>query len=261
MSINSHLTDTASKLIITQSERNVIDGNINSLYNKLALYFQSGKISEKFIFGSFARKTLMPRRADINSDVDIMIVFSEQIYSTSTYIRWLKEFAQAKYATSEIFQSHPTIVLNLSNIKIELVPALKSAYDSYKIPAPNNNFESWMETHPYSFNNTLSSKNTLEKSLIRPLVRLMKYWNALNNYVFSSYELEGLIANRYYFFCTSLQDYLFDFVESISTYNMPSYKIEKIEKFKKIISEARKLEKDGYPNLAEAEIKKSIPFY
>ncbi|WP_299289205.1 nucleotidyltransferase domain-containing protein [uncultured Mucilaginibacter sp.] len=261
MSINSHLVTTAGSLIITQTERDVIDNHITALKNKLSSYFDKDTFEEQFTFGSYARKTLMPRRADPASDVDFMLVFKNKSYQPATYLRYLREFAVEKYYSSEIYQSHPTIVLELSKIKIELVPSIKSAWDDYQIPAPSSNYEAWLTTHPTIFNATLSSKNTAEKSLIRPLVRIMKYWNAANDHVYSSYELEGLIANHFYYYCNSLWDYFNSFVSSLSTYGKPSYKVTKIEKLKNVVSEAKQLDANGYPSIAENKLKEVIPVY
>lgn len=261
MSVLSHLTTVASKLIITENERGVIDGNISALSNKLYCYFNSGVISGKIVFGSYARKTLMPRKADSRSDVDYMIVFSSSQHSPSTYLTWLKNFAIAKYPSSEIFQSYPTIVLELSKIKIELVPAIKSAYDSYQIPAPSSNYTNWLVTHPNDFNSRLRNKNTSEKSMIRPLVRLMKYWNALNNYVYSSFELEGLIANHSYFNCNNLWEYFESFVNGLSIYWLVPSKADKVSRLKRNIAKARQLINEGYENLPETEVVKEIPVY
>jgi hypothetical protein len=261
MSLNSHLTDTASRLIITQSERDVIDNHLSSLKTKLDNYFASGTFSERFAFGSFARKTLMPRKADSRSDVDYMLVFNNTSNQPSTYLKWLKDFALAKYYSSEIYQSHPTIVLELSRIKIELVPAIKSSWDDYQIPAPTNDYQTWLTTHPSAFNSKLSSKNTQEKGLIRPLVRIMKYWNASNGWVYSSYVLEGLIADHWFYYCDNLWDYFSSFVSSLSTYGLSSTKSDKIDKLKKIVAEAKSLAAQGYPISAEDKLKEVIPYY
>jgi len=261
MSINSHLSNTASNLIITQSERDIIDGHLNSLKTKLNAYFEAGTFIEWFEFGSFKRKTLMPRKADSRSDVDLMLVFSNSQYQPSTYLSWLKSFAEKKYGSSEIYQSHPTIVLELSKIKIELVPAIRSAYDGYQIPAPSNNYQTWLTTHPHAFNNALTNKNTTEKSLIRPLIRIMKYWNATNDWVYSSYELENLIVNKLYLFCTTLWDYFETFVASLSTFGVPTYKANKIQRLKDKVAESKKLNAEGYPTLAENKLREVILEY
>ena len=265
MSVNSHLTTTAGSLIVTDSERTTIDGYMSSLKTKLENYFQASAISEKFAFGSYTRKTLMPRKADQYSDVDYMVVFTSA-YKPATYLSWLKDFANAKYATSEVYQDHPTVVLELSKIKIELVPSIKSTYDDYQIPAPSSNYEDWLTTHPTSFKTSVTTKNTNEKSQIRPLIRLMKYWNALNGYVYSSYALESLIVNHYYYNCTTLWDYVNSFVVGLSTTGKTTTNSNKITKLKDTCVEAKKLETGTYyvpanASGAETEIKKAFPVY
>lgn len=266
MSVNSHLVATAGNLIITASERTTIDNYITSLKNKLESYFEASAISEKFDFGSYTRKTLMPRKADQYSDVDYMVVFSNKSYQPATYLSWLKNFANAKYSTSEIYQDHPTVVLELSRIKIEIVPAIKNAYDNYQIPAPASNYDKWLMTHPTGFKNTVTTKNSNEKSQIRPLIRLMKYWNALNGYVYSSYELENLIVSHYYYSCTTLWDYVSSFVSGLSTNGRTTTNSNKITKLKDTCTEAKRLETGSYfvpanPSGAETEIKKAFPVY
>lgn len=91
----------------------------------------------------------------------------------------LKRFAEAKYSTSEIYQSSPTIVLELNNIKFELVPAYKS-FGTYYIPDSNGG---WMATYPNDFNDKLTEANNNCSYKIKPLVRLIKHWNVNVNYM------------------------------------------------------------------------------
>jgi hypothetical protein len=265
MSVNSHLVDTAAKLIITDKEREIIDGHVVALNNKLNSYFNAGSISEKFAFGSYTRKTLMPRKADDNSDVDFMVVFSDNKYKPDTYLSWLKGFANDKYK-SETYQDHPTIVLELSKIKLELVPAIKSAYDDYQIPAPASNYADWLNTHPTAFGTQVTNKNTNEKSMIRRMIRLMKYWNGQNGRVYSSFELENLIVGHFYGNCQTLWDYVHSFVSGLSAYGKAQYKADKITRLKDICTKAKSLEQGSYwvpadSTGAETEIKKAFPIY
>lgn len=270
MSANSHLVDTASKLIITSGERDIIDGHITSLKTKLNGYFDTGAISTYFDFGSYTRKTLMPRKADGRSDVDFMIIFSNAAYKPATYLSWLRGFVDKKYSTSEKYQDHPTVVLELSKIKIELVPAIKSAYDDYQIPAPSSDYSDWLATHPFSFGDKVKNKNTNEKSLIRPLIRLMKYWNAQNGYVYSSFALENLIVDHSYLSCDTLWDYVYSFTNGLYVYNMVQSKADKVTQLKSVCAQARTLGLGYYqgftwipanPSASEAEIKKAFPVY
>jgi hypothetical protein len=87
------------------------------------------------------------------------------------------------------------VVLELNKIKFDLVPSrIVNNYfsSSYQIPDKNG---SWMSTDPSGFNTKLTEANTRYNSLVKPMVRLFKRWNANNGYPFSSYDLENLIAD------------------------------------------------------------------
>lgn len=123
MSVLSHLTSTASSAVLSSGENSSIATSVSSLQIKLNAYFVSA-LSEHFKFGSYTRETILPRKLDAGSDVDYMVVFKHGSSKPQTYLDRLRRFVEAKYAKSEIRQSHPTIVLELSHIKFELVPAV-----------------------------------------------------------------------------------------------------------------------------------------
>ena len=110
MSVLSYLTDTLS--------------------TKLGNYFDN--IASKFVFGSYDRRTILRRSKDSNSDIDFMVCFTDgNEWTPQTLMNRLKRFAEANYSKNEIYQSSPTIVLELSHIKFELVPA----WGTYNIPS------------------------------------------------------------------------------------------------------------------------------
>ncbi|MBC7570048.1 MAG: nucleotidyltransferase [Spirosoma sp.] len=277
MSVSTYLYSLSSELIITESERIAINGYTDTVKTRLSQHFQTGLIVEQFSFGSFTRKTLMPKKADSESDVDYMVVFNPNkptlgfyggmtytYYEPSTYLNWIKGFVEGKYPRSEIFQSHPTIVLQLSKFKIEIVPAKKDSNDTYEIPAPLSDYTKWLVTNPNSFNEIVRKKNTAENSKIRPVIRVMKYWNAQNGYIYSSYDLEQKIVNTYYYNCTTVWDYLRTFVSNISTVYLGITATSKVDRLKKICENAYNYESSYWspnPALAEAEIKKAFPVF
>ena len=135
MSVNSYLTTLASDLVLSSSEKASISTSISTLSSRLNSYFGSN-ITNHFQFGSNTRGTILPRKADTDSDIDYMVVFdsTDGQKKPQTYLDRLRRFAEEKYSTSEIAQSNPTIVLSLNHIKFELVPAIYNY--SYQIPSP-----------------------------------------------------------------------------------------------------------------------------
>lgn len=262
MSINGYLTTLSSNLIIRDNEKDSITRSINALETRLSLYF-STEIEGQFCFGSYTRGTILPRKADENSDIDYMVVFNNKFgYKPETYFRKLRGFANHWYKTSEIYRDSPTIVLELNHIKFELVPAYSSSLywsKQYNIPAPRTSYADWMTTDPNGFNSKLTDKNVSENYNIKPLIRLLKYWNSLNGHVYSSYELEQHIINQSFWFDSNLRDYFYTAVNSLPTYGLSYTNINKVNSFKNKVLQIKDYEQKQYISMSEYELKTLLP--
>lgn len=256
MTVNEYLQDLASRLIVKDEEKSKITTSINVIKNKLSSYFDS-EVTDKIVFGSYTRGTILPRKADDESDIDLMVVFGDNSngYKPQTYLNKLKSFAEHYYSTSEIYQSSPTIVLELNHIKFELVPAYKpfDYSNEYKIP---NGASEWISTNPNDFNDTLTSCNVNNNSKIKPIIRLIKRWNVTKNHRdIKSFEIEKSIAEKMtysYLYCTSYAEYAKAALESIRDY----WNKDKVNSAIRTIESALEYEDKGMPNCALLEIKK-----
>ncbi|WP_411753203.1 SMODS domain-containing nucleotidyltransferase [Serratia sp. (in: enterobacteria)] len=259
MSVNSHLNIIACGAVLRDIEKQSILRSINTLRTRLGYYFPK-YLQKHFIFGSYTRSTILPRKYDARSDIDYMIIFRDPKYSPQTYLNWLKYFVEYYYQRSEITQSYPTIMLNLNHIRFELVPALNSIFTGYQIPSPSNLLEKWIPTSPNEFNKKLTDKNTNNYFLIKPLIRIIKYWNAINGYVFPSFELEQTVVNMNFWGCNSISSYFYSAVDQLYIPPlMPQWKKTAIDKLKRIKNQAQYYERNRMPMAAEIEICKAIP--
>jgi len=259
MTVQSHIDSVASRALLSSGEKSSIATSILTLKNRLNSYFGLG-LSEQLQFGSSTRGTILPREMDSRSDIDYMIVFKDENSRPQTYINRLKRFAEKYYYKSEIAQSHPTVVLKLSHIRFDLVPAIKSYVEEYRIPAPSSSYEEWMATAPKEFNSILSGKNTSCNYKLKPAIRVLKYWNSQAGYVFDSYSLEKWCASQYFFQCSTTKDHFFDLVGNLALdWTAAQWRKDKLERAKKIVAQTKEYEFDGMPYSAEAEIKKLIP--
>ncbi len=255
MTVNSYLTNRASNAILSTGEQDSINRSVATLQTRLNSYFSS-KLNSHFRFGSSTRGTILPRRMDGHSDIDYMVVFAEGGYTPQTYLNRLRAFVDAYYSSSDIKQSSPTIVLELNHIKFDLVPALANMWGGYQIP---DGTSAWQNTNPNDFNGKLTEKNTANHHLIKPTIRLVKFWNAQNGYVFDSYSLEKWIVDQSYFYISTQRDYLLETFEKLATPTDTQWRKDKVERAKKIVAEVRRLERENMPVSAELEIKKLIP--
>ncbi|MDR0827623.1 MAG: hypothetical protein LBN33_07080 [Desulfovibrio sp.] len=254
MSVLSFLTTTASNAILSSDEEASITKSINTLKSRIDSYFNSGVIKEHFRFGSSTRGTILPRSMDKNSDIDYMIVFTDNNYTQQTYLNRLKTFVEKYYNRSEIYQSSPTIVLELNHIKFDLVPAITNWSGALQIP---DGSDGWIVTNPNEFNTTLEEKNKTNNFLIKPTIRLMKYWNSTSNYPFDSFELEKMICAMSFWFQNNQKDYLFNVVENFNApFYGPQWVLDEIARAQKIVSNVRRYENQNMPAQAESEIKK-----
>ena len=259
MSINSYLENCASSLVLSTKEKDSITTSIETLENRLELYFGTD-IIEKFKFGSYTRGTILPRKVDDNSDIDYMVVFDNyNNYNPQTFLDRLKRFALSKYSTSEIHQSFPTIVLELNHIKFELVPAYKYS-GTYYIPNGNGG---WMPTYPNAFNDKLIETNSYNSSKIKPLVRLLKHWNVnINSHALTSYQIEERIAYNMQFafiYCSSYADYVKAGFKELKNIAKDYNTLNRIYRALEIIENAIKYENTNAPYLAALEIEKIFP--
>ena len=260
MSVNSYLTQVSSKLVLSDNEKSSINTSINTLQTRLDFYFGQSVIKH-FQFGSSTRGTVLPGKVDSRSDIDYMIVFnsSDDEGSPYTYLDQLRRFVNSEYSAQEIRQSSPRIRLCLNEINFELVPAIGFSGE-YKIPSPKSTWTAWMNTDPAKTKKAFQEKNKSNHNNIKPLIRLAKYWNAVNNHPYTSFSLERHIIGRYFLFCTSLKDYFYSFWDDISyNFSTASHIIDMIDSVKKNITRAREYERDNMHASAEKVIKKIIP--
>ena len=261
--INSHLVAVAKSLVLSENEKSKIVTSIKNLQGKLTSWFVD-EIIEHFRFGSSVRDTILPRKVDEDSDIDYMVVFeNEEDYKPITLLNHLRDFVEGKYACSEIYQSFPTIVLELNHIKFELVPAVTSFSffgNWYNIPAPASNFLDWMKTNPTELNQRINKADSLYHYQIKKLIRLLKYWNVRNGKVYSSYELETYVGKTVFWGCSMLEDYFFYAVKYLPTWSLAQYKHNKVERFKAKVNEIReKYYGNGNKKDALAELYKLFP--
>jgi hypothetical protein len=266
MSINSYLTNIATAAIIRDQEKAAIQRSIDTLQLRLKNHFGS-QLGSGVIFGSYSRDTILPRNMDTKSDVDYMVIFADGGLRPQAYLDRLRNFADANYNRSELEQSHPTFVLSLNHIRFELVPALRGWLGGLQIPAKASDYQDWMDTDPNGFNDKLVRANQAHGNLIKPLVRIMKYWNATSEYPFESYLLEQKVAGYGYGFgllglqtSRQLEDYFFQFAQAIDCdFFAPQWKKDAVSRLKQIASQAQTLERSGNTVQAEAAIKKLLP--
>ncbi len=233
-SLNSYISGLASNYFISHgsTERNQIVSSINTVKSRLKSHFGS-KVKNVLIFGSWDRDTTIPRKYDSNSDVDIMIVFDhDSINNTAeTYRKWVLEFAQSKYSTSLSKKDFPTVRLDMTHITLDLIPTkittLLDAFYFYYIPDSGNK---WMSTQPFKFSQEVKNKNTQKNSIVKPVLRLIKAWNAHIGYPFESFILEKyVLENVSWFWISTIEEGFFAAINNLPTWDVTLTQKSKVQ--------------------------------
>ncbi len=221
-------------------------------------------ISERFVFGSYDRDTILPRNIDSQSDIDVMVIFNHTDYERSpeTYRAWLKNFADKYYKSrygSEVIKSFPTVTIKLNNIHYDLVPAKEeSGWLSSTIYIPDKDY-GWQPTDPEDVKSKLIEANTEYNQIVKPIIRLLKAWNSANNYPYDSYELELLITGMN-FNGDNIQSGFFYAVRQLSTSWLDSqWTKDKINSLKYNIEKAEESLQDYNINKAKQWLHRVLP--
>lgn len=202
--INTTLTIFAQQNLVlgyNSTERDKINASLSQLEKVLKDKLQSN-IKEFIRFGSWTRNTILPRKYDPKSDIDLMVVFNTAngAKTAGTYRKNLIDIISYAYPNSISKKDFPVVKLELNHIMFDIVPAYKTDnYFATNFYIPDNN-DGWRSTTPNDINSILSQKNqSYGNNIVRNVVRLCKHWNASNGRIFDSYEMEKWIVDRYFY--------------------------------------------------------------
>lgn len=265
VSLNGYLSELSAQAIIRNSEKDSIRRSLLALQQRVDEYF-GDEVEEHFVFGSYSRGTILPRGMDDRSDVDYMIVFADSNYRPQTYLDRLRRFVDAYYSRSIVAQAHPTIALSLNHIRFELVPAIDNWWKGIRIPAKASAYTDWLDTNPTDFNADLIAVNKANGNMIKPLIRLVKYWNSSNGYIYESYELEKMVISRGYWLVGGLlstgqlKDYVFSFMNGLSySWGTAQWRKDKIDRAHRLLDRASRLNNSGDEISAVQSLSKLLP--
>lgn len=235
MVLNSYLKKISQQLIISVAENENIKKSLKILKEKII--YNLDDISEHFCFGSYMRNTYLPHALDKSSDIDYLIVFEQgSIENSDRILTNLAEFVIQNFSSESIIQSQPTCIVEMNGIYIELIPAYKNEkyFINYKIPTKDKEQTEWVATVPNDLNEYLVKINSDHNENIIPLLRVIKYWNVINHYLYSPYFLENYLTfldypesenliNYFYYACESLP---IDDLEELDKQKVLDFKLE-----------------------------------
>lgn len=264
MSCNSYLS-TVNRQILAKNRED--EGSVNTSIEWLGRHLRAwegfDEVDDYFPFGSYIKNTCLPRCVDNTADVDYIIIFNTNHLAPQTYLNKVNRFIEAKYPRSTRYQSHPTIVLDMNNIKFEVMPAVHlwgNGTNYYNIPASQAGPVVWTTTQPQELQQRLNSADARYGGLLRPVIRLIKYWNVRSGKILTSFRIEEYVISQTYLGCNNLADFFFYAVRYLSMCEpLPEYKRQRLNSFMNIVSTAENYKRLGYEPTAEQILRTLLP--
>lgn len=234
LTIEEDLKQYAQDFYISKNspEKPKIEASLKNIKNKLEMEF-GDRILAVEVFGSYKRKTILPRNYDSRSDIDLLIVFDHENINVnpSTYRKHLLEFAEEHYPNSISYKSQPSVVLELNHINYDLVPTFTQEEGFFNITdevyIPLSDTE-WQHTDIDGFSEELDKRNEEYNYIVKRIIRLLKAWNAKVGYPFESYDLEQQIADMD-FTDDDIESGFFYAIENLSADDYSDYTAGKLE--------------------------------
>lgn len=246
-----------------EKEEQSIRTSLKYLKMHLNNWSKASEIQEHHEFGSYVRGTKLPKSIDPDTDIDYMVVFDSTRFKPQTYIDKIREFADKYYRASPVHQDHPTMVIELGNVRFEITPAVKlygASYPRYNIPAPQQSFLQWIDTYPEEIEQNLRDANRRNNYMLKPLIRLLKYWNVKNGKILTSYKIEQYVTSHIFFGCHNLEDYFMEGANWLSTTQvLTETKRRKIAALQLGLSQIRQYKQNGNEFLAEIQLRRILP--
>ncbi len=253
---NTYFSYLNNFLILDKIVQEKIEKNIDSIKQKIWGIFQDDLYEIK-VFGSFGHDLFIAQ--DKEAALDILVVFKSKELNIPSILTQIKNCSEEYFTGSNIITRQRSITIEIENLKFDIVPAIFVTKDAVKIPAPGIRELKWILSKPSLIQDNINLKDNTNKGLIKPLIRIMKYWNTLHLKPFASYELEMQIANKEYDRNGTLRDYFYDAALSLKDIVKTEKQKVFVSEIKERIRRLRVLESYNIPEYIEVELSIILP--
>ena len=149
-----------------------------------------------FTIGSYRRGTLIrPER-----DIDLLAPLSYATYKdrydgdSRAFLYFVRDKFNERYAKTKVSARQVAVVLDFTVISTDVVPAFKRNGGGFFIP---NGKKGWSATNPQYHTRLINDRDAALNNRLKPLIRLMKFWNIQNGGHLRSFHVELMILRMW----------------------------------------------------------------
>jgi hypothetical protein len=165
-----------------------------------AYYGTNSEIDNSFFVGSWGKDTaIRPPR-----DVDIYFLLPPAVYNRFQTYAWARQSALLQEVKAKLAITFPNtdmsgdgqvVVVNFGSYSVEVVPAFLLVQGGYWI-CDTNNGGTYKKTDPWAEVNQLEAADSANGRNLRPLIRMLKAWQAYCSVPIKSFHIE-LMASEF----------------------------------------------------------------
>lgn len=162
-------------------------------------YGSTSETDHSFLVGSWGKQTAMrPPR-----DVDMLFILPYAVYIRFQTHRWNRQSALLQEVKDVLAETYPdtdmrgdgqVVLVRFGSYNVEVVPAFLLTNGRYWI-CDTNRGGVYKEADPWSEVNYINSVDQANNANLRPLIRMLKAWQAYCIVPIKSFQLELLAAN------------------------------------------------------------------
>lgn len=197
--IKQSFREYASNLEITDRQESLVStcrsNVVKTLGKVLSLHSEKSKL-----IGSYDRKTLTRYLSE--GDIDDMVILHygdnkewDNAAGTVKALNKFKSILEEEYPDTSMRRDENCITMQLSQFRLDVVPAFKMDSGIYKIPDTVR--QRWIKTDPFAFADLITKTNKAMDNTLIPLIKMVKGWNREQGWPIRSFHLECIMYNRY----------------------------------------------------------------
>lgn len=195
-SLQQYTKELAYAIVPQPLERAAIENFLGTVEEAFTKYFRFN-IERCIQVGEFARETILRHTIDRKSTIHLMILFQNDDYykNFSLMKEEIIKCISSSFSPSEEELQKFKIPMKFG--AIQLVPAIVVDSDSVsELYIASSTNDTWIQSNPLHFDENINKKNNDTSFLLKPIIRLLKYWNCTHGRYFSTDTIELFVANR-----------------------------------------------------------------
>ncbi|BBQ06095.1 SMODS domain-containing nucleotidyltransferase [Elizabethkingia anophelis] len=189
-------------ITVTDKQEENISSSVNNISSTLNDDDNTLNLKETFLNGSYERDTII-RPLD---DIDIFAVLDQEEWvdengnlpSPQSVLTKIKNFLETKNDyKGKTKQDRPCVTVTLSNKSFDILPAFEFGETGYQIP--NYDLASWTLSYPKTLTDSLNGAQRDYSYKLKDIIKVIKYWNRLNDKIIPSYHIEEIAIKLFYY--------------------------------------------------------------